>query len=1161
MNSRFRTACIIAMAGMLLQLELPLAGQADARPSGAERRIASATGAPLPAADTSEGVEDPGLARRISLRLDDAGLSAALREIATAAELSIAFSDDVVPADRKVSLVAVDLPAAEAFRAVLDGTGARVVVSSGGQVVIVPGRNAPLQPATAAASLRASRVVVQGAITGRVTRASGEPLPGTQIVVVGTRFGALSAADGSYTISGVPDGSHRVQATRIGFAERTESVVVTSGGRAVVNFSLEPTAVQLEGVVAVGYGTQRRRDVTGSVGSVSGEDFKREPIASVAQVLQGRVAGVRVMQPGGQPGAAPSIRIRGGTSISAGNEPLYVIDGVPVYNDDRAFSTRSANAVSALSSINPNDIESIEILKDASATAIYGARGANGVVMITTKRGRAGQSDMEIEAYYGTQRVARTLPLLNATEYGQFLNEAYVNAGRPAPYPADQLAALGKGTDWQDALMRVAPIYDLQTRFRGGTEQIRYSLGGGYFRQDGIILGSHLDRASFRVNLDGEVSSRLSVGNNLMVSRTSSNVAQQSSSLGGLVATALALAPTLPVRNADGDYTRENVYPGNPAGNPVASALNTTDTRQAMRILGNVFADYSLLDALKLRVNLGVDNSAGKDNFYLPGTLYEGQGSRGSGSVGSVTSLTWLNENTLTYDASLGDRHDLRLLGGMSLQKQRAEQVVARGENFPNGITEFNDLSAASALQPATTGSSEWALESYLARANYSFADRYLFTATARLDGSSRFGAANKRGFFPSAALAWHAGEEEFVRRLGVFGDLKFRASYGLTGNQEIPIYQSLAALRVQPALFGEAQVVGYAPNRVANPDLRWETTRQTDVGVDMGLFGNALRVTGDYYVKTTNDLLLDVPIPMSSGFASALQNVGSVRNRGVELALDLDQSLGPVLWRSGLQLSKNRTTVLDLGSLGSFTTGEFSGAVKLSGVVKVEEGGSLGHFYGFVSDGIFQTPAEVAASAQKNAKPGEIRYQDLNGDGAIDNNDRAYIGSAEPDLTGGWTNSLTFGPVELNVFLQGSYGNDIVNGTSYFAVYTPSGGMVPTRDVLNRWTGPGTSNRIPRADLNAARPQFSDLIIEDGSYLRARNVSLSYEIPVDRFRVFDAARRARVYVSLQNAFTLTNYSGFDPEVNTQGAVLTPGVDMAAYPNARTATIGVNLGL
>jgi TonB-linked SusC/RagA family outer membrane protein len=1096
------------------------------------------------------------LERRVTVRRTRTPLQHVLVEIATQAGLGLSYGEDLVRAAPEATLDVHSIPAVDALAAAARGTGFAVLVTASGQVAVV----------RAPAPARAVVAVVAGTVADSAT---GQPLPGVQITLesaaapgAGPRRGAVTGPGGRFRIAGVPAGSYTLVARRIGYAPGRRAVTLADGQTLTADLALAAQATALAEVVQIGYGTQRRRDVTGAVASVSARDFDREPVPSVGQALQGRVAGVQVTQSTGQPGGALSVRIRGGTSISAGNEPLYVIDGIPVYNNDQATSTRSTNPVNALAALNPEDVESVEVLKDASSTAIYGSRGANGVVIISTKRGRAGRSDVDLEVFAGTQSVARRVPLLGAAEYARYVNEAFANANRAPAFTEGQMATVGAGTDWQREIFRGAPVQNVQLGFRGGDERTRYALSGGYFGQDGVVLGSNFRRGSFRLNLDREVGGRLSVGNSLTLSRTTSSVRPTSDASGvqGVVASALFFAPTLPVRDSAGGYTANNATWGEIAGNPVATALGLTDRRSANRVLGNVFADYRPAEHLRLRVSVGLDNLDARDEYFAPSSIFAGQGVRGDASLGTVSTFTWLNENTLTYARRAG-QHDVNLLGGVTVQHDRSERAVSSAQRFPNDITGVNDLSAAEVVLPPVSGATTWGLLSYLARANYGFGDRYLLTATARVDGSSRFGADNRYGFFPSASVAWRANREAFLRDRRWLSELKFRLSYGVTGNQEIGLYQALSALGTSPYVLGNNTAVGYAPVRVGNPDLRWESTRQLDGGFDLGLFDGALLFTADVYDKTTRDLLLNVPIPATSGYTVALRNAGSVRNRGVELSLEGTRRLGRVTWRPNLNASANRSRVLSLGGLPSFTTGAFSGSVSLPGVSRVEQERPLGEFYGFRTDGLFQTAAEVAASAQKNAKPGEIRYRDLNGDGVINNSDRTYIGNGFPRLLAGFGSTLTLGRFDLNFLVQGSFGNDVLNGTAFLATYTPNGVAVPTTEARGRWTGPGTSNRVPRADANAARPLFADNVIEDGSYIRGKNIALNYRLPTDRVRVLRGARNARVFVAAQNFFTVTDYTGFDPEVSTRGQTLTPGVDFVAYPSARTYTFGMSMGL
>lgn len=1000
-------------------------------------------------------------------------------------------------------------------------------------------------------------------VTGRVTSSDdGKGLPGVSVVVKGTARGTSTDAEGRYRLD-APNSQSVLVFSSVGYATREATV----GNQTEINLTLQADVQSLGEVVVVGYGTQRRQDLTGSVASINEQTIKQTPLLSTDQALQGRSAGVQVTQTSGEPGAPISIRIRGGNSINAGNEPLFVVDGYPL------------TPGSSLNAINPSDIESIDVLKDASATAIYGSRGANGVVIVTTKRGKSGKPVVTLESYYGQQTLRRKIPLLNARQYAELLNEASVNGGKPAPFTPDQVAALGTGTDWQDELYRPAPIANYQVGVRGGTEGVRYAVSGNYFKQEGIVINSGFDRISFRTNLDMTLSRKVKLGTNLLFARTRQRGIEDQADGRGVVNNALAMTPLTPVYNPDGSFTEVDIPQIDIRANPVARALATTDQSIGNRLQGNLFLDYSILNNLVLRVSGGTVIGFNKNNFYVPNTIYEGRSTKGYAQVFSGLTTDWLNENTLTYTKEFG-KHRLNVLGGVTLQRFNYEDFRAATQNFSNDVLTFNNLFTGGEPQPPSSGQSQSSLLSYIGRVNYNFGDRYLITLTARSDGSSRFGAGNKRALFPSGAVAWRVSEEAFMKNISFVSDLKLRASAGLTGNQEIGNFQSLAALGPFRYVLGSgsdyAPRVGFSNVRVANPDLRWESTRQVDLGLDVALFAGRITTTLDWYYKRTNDLLLYVPLPVTSGFGSALRNVGETENRGIEWSIgsrNVTGASGPgaFTWSVDFNLTANRNKVLNLGDVDSFFAGSSSGGRKYGNSSIVQVGQPLGSFYGIVADGIFQNQEEVdrhtttladgtTKKIQPNAKPGDRRFLDLNKDGAINGSDRTIIGQAQPRFFGGLTNTFGYRGFELTVFVQGVQGASILNlvRPELENVSGSFGNQFAT--VLERWTPTNPSQTIPRALLVSNTPNFiNSTMVEDGSYLRFKTITLAYNLPnalLQRLRLGSL----RVYVTGQNLLTFTKYSHYDPEVNTFGADnLSVNTDYGAYPTAKTILGGLTV--
>ncbi len=991
-------------------------------------------------------------------------------------------------------------------------------------------------------------------ISGRITDEKGEGLPGVSVVVKGTQRGTTSDTDGKYRLS-VPEGS---AVTLVFSFVGYQSQEVAVGNKSVVDVRLQTDDKSLAEVVVVGYGTVKKSDLTGAVAKVGETDIKATPIVAFDRALQGRAAGVQVVQNSARPGGAATIRIRGSGSVNASNDPLYVIDGFPT---------------TGLNSINPGDIESIEVLKDASATAIYGSRGSNGVVLVTTKRGKAGKSVVSYEMYYGSQSVRRTIPLLNARQFAEFVNEAQTNSGgkpyfdgttadRPLP------ATLGEGTDWQREVLRTAPIQNHQLGVSGGSEKSRYAVSFGYYDQQGIVVNSNFKRYTLRANLDNDVSSRLRVGLTMQAAYTTGSNARtevDGNGGGGVTSASLSYSPTFPVYNPNGTYyINLGSLNGYAVDNPVAIANEITSKNSLLRLLANSFIDYKITEGLNVRTSFGTDLQAGKGNNYSTRLALAGAAAGGVASVGASQSVGWLNENTLSYTRQFTTRHTVSGLLGYTIQGLTTENVTANANTFPNDFALYNNLGAGSSLVAPGTGASDWRLISYLARVNYGFDDRFLLTFTARRDGSSRFGPNNKFGFFPSGAFAWKIANEKWLKNQNLLSDTKLRLSYGLSGNQEIGNYQYLANIGNAPYVLGGTLNSGATTSGIANPDLRWEKNAQFDAGFDVGLFNNRIQLTADYYIKTTSDLLFNVGVPTSSGFISTLKNIGSVRNKGVEISLTTiniakGDRAGGIRWTSDINLTFNQNTILTLDGRQEFTTGTdaliFATAIN---PILLRVGSPLGNFYGRVTNGIFQNQAEIDASAQKTAKPGDLRYKDLNNDGVINDLDRDVIGNANPKLFGGFNNTFSFKGFELNIFVQGVSGNRILNYGS-FDLVNLTGGNNQSARVLDRWTPANPGNTIPRANSAGGSRILSDFQVEDGSYLRFKNISLGYDLPrtlLDRLSVSSA----RVYVAAQNVLTLTNYTGYDPEVNRYGSSsLSQGLDYGAYPSAKTVLVGLNL--
>jgi TonB-linked SusC/RagA family outer membrane protein len=1089
---------------------------------------------------------------RISLRLTDAPLEQAFNQIENLTQFTFAFNKDQFSLSSKVNLAVEN----ETLRNILLELSRQTNLAfrQVNQHILVKAldkpRNTPLQ----------ERISVEptSLVTGKVTEAeSGEPLPGVNILVKNTALGTVSDIDGTYRIE-VPEENNTLIFSFIGYAQQEVNI----NGRSTIDVVMQPSGRELDEIVVIGYGEVKREDLIASVSKVSGEEIQEVSTSGLDHALQGRAPGVLVTQTSAAPGGGVSVRIRGGNSILGGNEPLYVIDGFPVYNNNSLYSPGNVGqAPNALASINPNDIASIEILKDASATAIYGSRGANGVILITTKKGQYNSQQVSFEAYYGLQQVANQLGLLNAREFVTISNEAHLNDGLEPIFDAPE--NYGEGTNWQDVIFRTAPTQNYQLSFSGGNDATRYAVMGNYFSQDGIIKGSGFERGSFRVNLDSRISDKLKTGTSLLVSRTlnDQNIADtgEGGLFGGVMNYALTISPTIAVRDENGRYNVNNLPSSPPVGNPLALAIEPLNQIITNRVLGNVFAEYDFTEQLSLKVSFGSDLTDATRDLFLPSTVRRASTDKGQASIFTNRITSWLNENVLSYRTLLGEKHELDLVAGLTAQGQEFRSSLASSFGFSADQFGTDNLGAGSSPQSPASARRGWQMLSYLARANYQFNDRYLFSLTARADGSSKFGEGNQWGFYPAAAAAWRVSNEGFMQDQTLISELKLRASYGVTGNQEIGEYQSLAALGNQNYIIGDDLVNGIGPTRIANPDLKWETTAQTDIGLDVGFLENRVLLTADYYYKRTEDLLLFVTLPSVTGFTRALQNSGSLENQGFELAIDAEVLNGAFQWTLGGNLSFNRNKVLNLGSTGEFPSGAVVGSIGLNYSGVVREGEPIGNFNAYVFDGIFQNQQEVDSHrAQPNAQPGDIRYRDLNGDNLINTSDQQIIGYAQPDFAYGLSSNMQYKNFRLNLLFNGVQGVDVLN-MNKFELESVSGVTSQLSLVLNRWTPENPSNSIPRASTSPDF-RFSSRQLEDASFLRLRNITLAYQLPAELLEA-RFIRSARVYVTGQNLLTLTSYSGYDPEVNTFAGQdnLSLGIDYGTYPRAKTYLLGVNL--
>jgi TonB-linked SusC/RagA family outer membrane protein len=964
-------------------------------------------------------------------------------------------------------------------------------------------------------------------VKGKVTDEKGEALPGVSIVLKGTQQGTASNSEGNFSLE-VPDDKSILVFSFVGYISQ-ETVV---GSRGSIEIKLKVDDKALDEVVVVGYGSVKKSDLTGSVSSIKSEEINAVPAANVMQALSGRAPGVQVKQNTGAPGAAVSVRIRGTNSIQGGNEPLYVIDGFPISGQPLT--------------INNSDIESIEILKDASAVAIYGSRGANGVVLITTKTGKEGKMRVQFESSFGVQQLRKKLDLMNATEYGQFYNILSKNEGREPYYTQDQINGFGKGFDWQDFIYQKAPIQNHSLNISGGNEKTLFSVSGSFFGQDGIIKGSNYNRYSLRTNITHNLSSKLKASFSTTLTRNHTSRQNSGGGLQGqtLISASLVAAPTLTPFNEDGTYRVLSTPLPVIVINPLNFMRETIDKGFSNKILANGSFAYEPVKGLIFKVYGGVESSDERNDYYRKINFYNSQ-SNASVSTTQFTSL--VNENTVSYQKTFGAKHSISAVGGFTYQDFVNMSLSGSGTGFLSDATESYNLASASIPGIPGSGYSKSALVSYLGRVNYSFNNRILATVSFRSDGSSKYSEGNKWGFFPSGALAWKLKEEAFLVNNELISDLKVRASWGRTGSQAIDAYATLNQLSSGKTVFGDALYNVFAPSSRLPGNLKWETTEQTDFGIDLAILQNRIQITADYYNKNTKDLLNSVRLPTSTGFESTIRNVGKIRNRGFEFSANASILDGPFKWDLNGNIAFNKSRVVKLYGGQQILTGGVSVLIFQDNITLLKEGEPLGAFYGYQETGYDDK--------------GVIQYQDTNNDGVINLNDKVILGNPNPKFIYGLNSSISFKGFDLTVFLQGVQGNKIANISGIGNTLHYSWGMNMLKDVLtDHWTPENTDAKYPKIGMFQTF-NFSNRFVENGSYLRLRNIEIGYNLPLEQWNV-SRLRNVKIYASGQNLLTLTKYSWWDPEVNSSGgsSSVTQGIDFSTYPVARSFTVGLRVG-
>lgn len=1111
-------------------------------------------------------------AQKVTINLQNVKLEKVFDAITKQTGLSVAYSRPTVNPDQNVSISATNEELSDVLKRLFAGTNVAFEIGEE-KIYLKDGKT----------SSNGSQQVKTKNVSGVIVDANGEPVIGASVLVKGTTNGTITDMDGKFTINDVPENS-TLDISYIGYKTMTLKATDKNLSRLVLH---EDTEV-LDEVVVVGYGVQRKRDVSTAVSSVKAEALANNPASDFRQALVGKMPGVQVTTPSGDPEGSVSIRVRGISTVNAGSDPLYIVDGVPM---ERGFAN-----------MNTNDIESIEVLKDASAAAIYGSRGSNGVVLITTKKGTSEKLTVQYDGYYGIQNVSKKLPMMNAYQFAEFArdghNNAYLaevpgaspddpNSVRPQSYhqiPAELFPYLEgqpglTDTDWQDAIFRTANTTGHNISLSGKANSVNYFVSGNYMNKEGIIINSDFKKYSMRMNIDGKYK-RLKFGVNFAPSYSTSN-SVDASGAGGIVQSALMMPPVWPVYNEDGSYNYQGNgywrvgtdYQHNEVLNPVAMANLQSNVTDRMSIIGKVYAELELYKGLTYKISFGGDYYGAHNDKYrqsalpLKGKNYYDMPSNPEGYSSSSFYFNWLIENQLTYNTTINEKHNLTAILVQSAQKETFKSNNVTATDYPN---DYIQTISGGTVTKGYSEKSQWSIASYLARVQYSFSGKYMLSGAIRTDGSSRFGKNNRWGYFPSASAAWRITEENFFKEqtaLSFINDLKLRLSYGVTGNFQIGNYEHLATMSLDNYILGTGQGLlsyGYKPDNIEREDLSWEKNKMVNAGVDVQMFNGLLGFTVDYYNTNTSDMLLSVPVPLITGYSTSLMNIGKVNNRGWEIGLSSQKHISDDFGYSfNANWSKNINEVKALGPSNAPIIS--SGSVEHAYYI-TEVGKPIGNYYLLVQDGIFETEEDLKKYPHfENTKVGDFRFVDVDGDGVLDlDKDRTVCGNYMPKFTYGFGGKLWYKGFDLDINFQGVFGNKILNLNRRY-IDNMEGNVNGTTIALDRWQsedqpGNGQVNKANRKQTGY-NGRTSTWHLEDGSYLRLQNVSLGYTLPkkwTNRFYV----EKLRLYVSGQNLATFTKYSGYNPEVNARpDNALTPGEDYGTYPLARTFMFGINVTL
>lgn len=1041
-------------------------------------------------------------AQKVTLSFHNETFEKVLTSIKKQTGLSPVFSEQIVNLNRKVNINVNSVSVEDALNQLLTGTNISYEIKNKKLYLMEKKQEKPSAP----------KSYSKKTLTGVVTDDRGNPVIGATVIVKGTSEGTITDLNGKFNIEASPKAVLKV--TYIGF----QPMEVGVNNERDIKISLMESAKALDDVVIVGYGTQKKKDLTGAISVVSSKEFEAQSTANMGDALEGKIPGVQISKPSGQPQSGYNITIRGISTITAGSNPLFIVDGVPT---------------TSINQIEPTDIENISILKDASAAAIYGASGANGVVLITTKRGSNQQTRVSFNSYYGISNVRKTMDVLNATQYKSLMTEMGYNT---------DWSLYNNNTDWQNEVFRTGQTQSHQLSVSGGNEKTTFYLSGSYFDQDGVIIANSMNKYSFRANIDHNLNNFLKVGASLSYNKWN-DVGLSEGGRWSMGNSFLTASPVIGIHNTDGSFTADPFLAD--LENPVSLLTADDHGYDNYRFNGNAYAEISLPKNLKFKSMLGVEeNNDAYHSWIDPLRTRQGRTYKGIASHSNSLSFYWISENTLTYNKVIG-KHNFNALAGFVASKINSENSGITGKNF--GSSAVHTVNAATEIS-ANYSESAKTNESYLGRINYTYDDKYLLTANFRADGSSVFGANYKWGYFPSFSAGWRISQEGFWNQNSAISDLKLRAGWGEVGNDQIGNYASWGV--VGPSsnyVIGGVQVPGTSLSQMENADLRWEKTMQTNLGLDASFLKNRIVFTADYYIKKTNDMLLNAPIPFSVGMgwttSTSTKNVGSMDNHGVEFQVSSRNLIGELKWTTDMNISFNRSKITKLEDgipiLGGSIDNRSAAAI-------AEEGHPLGTFYGYVSEGV--DPAT-----------GNIKYKDLDNSGDLSDGDKTIIGNANPDFIYGLTNAFSYKGITFSFFFQGVQGNQIFNASRIVTegMYYPVNQL---STVMKRWEKAGDITDMPKSDpgnLNH-NSDVSSRYVEDGSYLRLKSATLGYNLPQSVCNLFKA-QKLYIYITGENLLTFTKYSGYDPEVSAYGTGVAPGVDFGSYPQSRSFLFGLNL--